>query len=56
MELIPNMLIGNIGLLCGPKQGPKFLDCELNFYFQLVIAVLIEAFIHAAVFFLPMSS
>ena len=51
MELIPNMLIGNTGLLYGPKGSPKFLDCESNFYFQLVIAVLIEAFIHTAGFF-----
>ena len=34
----------NIGLLCGPKRGPKFLDCELNFYFQLGIAVLIDTY------------
>ena len=51
MELIPNMLIGNTGLLCRPKGGPTFLDCDSNFYFQLVIAILNEAFIHTAVVF-----
>ena len=51
MELIPNILIGKTGLLCRPKGGPKFLDCESNFYFQLGIALLVEVFMHTAVFF-----